>query len=179
MTEIRQTQANHAQDLFHQQEIKVKILARGKEEKLVKGSQKKVGVSQSDNDTDPNVDDKTRGKNVEDERSVDEDLPPDDDTEVVRIEEIKENAVEDKSDHEESPKTDKSQGNYSLSSLTEKEKEQILQLSKQETLEEGIAYALRHMIKRCEEAGEEVTPLIPLRSLHLDLQRILYSCNKS
>ena len=47
---------------------------------MVKVSQKKVGVSPSDNDTDPNVNDKTRGKNVEDERSEDEDLPPDDDT---------------------------------------------------------------------------------------------------
>ena len=72
--------------------------------------------------------------------------------EVCRIEETEDNAVKE-SDHEESPKTDKLQGNYSLSSLTEKEKEQILQLSKQETLEKGIKYALRHMIKRCKEAG--------------------------
>ena len=85
--------------------------------------------------------------------------------ELHRNDQTKGNAVEDKSDHEESPKTDKQQGHYSLHSLIEKEKEQILQFSKQETLEEGIAYALRHMTKRCTEAGEEATPLIPLENL--------------
>ena len=39
MTETRQIQANHAQDFLHQQEIKVEILARGKEENLIKVSQ--------------------------------------------------------------------------------------------------------------------------------------------
>ena len=69
--------------------------------------------------------------------------------------------MEDQTDHEESPKNDKSQGNYSLSSLAEKEKEQILELSNQDTLEEGINYALRHMVKRCKEAGIGVKPLTP------------------
>ena len=171
MTEIRQIQANHAQDSFHKQEIKGEILGRGKEENLIKVSKReKVGVSPSDNDTDPHGNDETRGQNVEDERTNDNDLPPDDDTELHRNDETKGNALEDKSGHEESPKTDKLLGNYSLSSLTEQEKEQILQLSKQETLEEGIAYALRHMMtKICKEAGEEVTPLeLSLRSLHID-----------
>ena len=49
--------------------------------------------------------------------------------------------------------------NISLTPLTEKQKDQISEFLKQETLEEGIAYALRHMIKRCEGAGEEVTPI--------------------
>ena len=52
-----------------------------------------------------------------------------------------------------------------LSSLTEKEKEQILELSKQDTLEEGINYALRHMVKRCKEAGIAVKPLTPLEKI--------------
>ena len=73
--------------------------------------------------------------------------------------------MEDQSDYEESPKKDKLQGNYSLDSLAEKEKKKILELSKQETLEEGINYALRHMVKRCKEAGEEVTPLNPLEKI--------------
>ena len=124
-----------------------------------------VGGSLSDDDTDPHGNDETRGHKGEVERSNYEDLSPDDDTELHRNDQTKRNAMEDKSDHEESPKTDKSQGNYSLSSLTEKEKEQILQLSKQETLEEGIAYALKHMTKRCNEAGEEVTPLTPLEKI--------------
>ena len=148
MTKIRQIQANHAQVLFHQKETKVKMLERGKEEKLIKVSQKRyIGVSPSDNDTDLHGNDETRGGNVEDEKIDDEDLPPGDDTELRRNDQTKGNTVQDKSDHEESPKTDKSPGNYSLSSLTEKLKEKILQLSKQETLEEGIPYALRHMTK--------------------------------
>ena len=57
------------------------------------------------------------------------------------------------------------QGNYFLFTLTEKEKKQILELSNQETLEQGINYALRHMVKRCKEAGIEVTPLIPLEKI--------------
>ena len=39
--------------------------------------------------------------------SMSKDLPPDDDTELHRIEQTKGNTVEDKSDHEDSPKTDK------------------------------------------------------------------------
>ena len=75
------------------------------------------------------------------------------------------NTVEEQTDCEESPKNDKLQGNYSLSSLTEKEKKEILELSNQETLEEGINYALRHMVKRCKEAGIEVTLLTPLEKI--------------
>ena len=52
---------------------------------------------------------------------------PDDDTKVGTIEAAEENNVESQTDHEESSKTDKSQRNYSLSSLTDKEKEQILE----------------------------------------------------
>ena len=55
--------------------------------------------------------------------------------------------------------------NYSITSLTEKEKEQILKLSKQNTLEEGIKYELRHMVNRCKEDGEEVTPLTVLEKI--------------
>ena len=58
--------------------------------------------------------------------------------------------------------------NNSITSLTEEEKEQILKLSRQNTLEEGINYALRHMEKRCKEAGEEVIPLTPLEKLHVN-----------
>ena len=61
---------------------KSKNTRKGKGGETDKGikKRKKVGVSPSDNNTDPHVDEKTRGKNVEDERSNDEDLPPDDDT---------------------------------------------------------------------------------------------------
>ena len=72
------------------------------------------------------------------------------------------NNVENQTENEESPKTDKLQGIFSISPLTEKKKEQILELSKQDTLEEGINYALRHMVKRCKEAGIAVKPLTPL-----------------
>ena len=69
--------------------------------------------------------------------------------------------MEDQNDREESQKLTNHNGNYSLSSLTEKEKKQILELSNQDTLEEGINYALRHMVKRCKEAGIGVKPLTP------------------
>ena len=39
MTEIRGIQANHAQVLFYQKEIKVKIIGRGKEKNMIKISQ--------------------------------------------------------------------------------------------------------------------------------------------
>ena len=68
---------------------------------------KKIGVSPSDNDTDPNIYDKTKGKNDEDERSDIEDLPPDDDTDILTIKVAKKNNVEDQTECEESPKTDK------------------------------------------------------------------------
>ena len=49
--------------------------------------------------------------------------------------------------------------------LSEEEKEQILNLSKKNTLEEAISYTLRHMERRCEEAGEVVKPLTTLEKM--------------
>ena len=103
---------------------KSKNTSIGKGGETGKGMPKKekVGVSPSDDDTDPHGNDKMRGENVEDEKIDDEDLPPDDDTELHRNEQTKGNAVEDKSDHEESPKTDKMAENLSLHSITENER---------------------------------------------------------
>ena len=54
-----------------------------------------------------------------------------------------------------------------LAPITEKEKDQILELLKHESLEEGVIVALRHMNKRCEEAGEEQMSIIVLEKLAL------------
>ena len=110
-----------------------------------------VGVLSSDN-SDYNVDEESRG-NFEDKRTNDRDLPTDEIEDPI-IEEA-EVIVGNQTGYEESPQIDKLPDNYSISSLTKKEKEQILKLSKQNTLEEGIKYALRHMVNRYKEAGEE------------------------
>ena len=40
-----------------------------------------------------------------------------------------------------------------------------MQLSRRDSLEEGVRFALTHMRRRCEEAGEEPTPITELEKL--------------
>ena len=100
-------------------------------------------------------------EDTEGDNSIDRNFPPNE-IEVSTVEETEENNYEEQKAFEESSTNEKSPANNSITSLTEKEKEQILQLSKQNTLEEGINYTLRHMKKRYEEAGIAVKPLTPL-----------------
>ena len=121
-----------------------------------------VGVLPSDDDTYSNVDEESRG-NFEDKRTNDRNLPTDE-IDICTIEET-EVIVDNQTEYEVLQKIDKSPDNYSMTSLMKKEKEQMLKLSKQNKLEEGIKYALRRMVNRCKEAGEEVTPLTPLEKI--------------
>ena len=84
-----------------------------------------------DEDTYPFIDKELRGK--EDDISNDRDFPPNE-IEVITVGDTKENNYEEQKAFEESSTNEKSPANNSITSLTEKEKEQILKLSKQNTL---------------------------------------------
>ena len=49
--------------------------------------------------------------------------------------------------------------------LTEDEEKRVMQLSRQDSLEEAVQFALTHMRRRCKEAGEEPTPITELEKL--------------
>ena len=111
------TQTNHAQDLFHQQEINVKNRKgkQGETSKYIPKENSKVEVTPSDDETDPYIDEESRGKN--DDNSINEgDLPPNE-IEVCTIEENEVNIVEKQTGYEESSTNEKSPDNYSISHL--------------------------------------------------------------
>ena len=75
-----------------------------------------VKVTPSDDEPDPYIDEEFKGKN--DDNSINDGDSPTNEIEVCKIEETEVNTVENQSFDEESPKTDKSPDNYSISSLT-------------------------------------------------------------
>ena len=118
---------------------KGKNTCKGREGKCNKGyprNEKEVGELPSDDDTETQGNDLTGVENDEDGKVDNEDLPPDDDTEFCRNDKTKGNIVDEKFDHEESPKVNREhmkglrnsdqitgqKNNNMLTPLTEKEK---------------------------------------------------------
>ena len=96
--------------MFHQKEKKEKNTRKGREGKCDKGSprnKKEVGELPSDDDTEPQGNDLTGVENDENGKIDNEDLPPDDDTELCRNDKSKRNIVDEKFNHEQSPKIDR------------------------------------------------------------------------
>ena len=120
-----------------------------------------VGKKGTENATTENT---TSDEDTEDDNSNDIDFPPNE-IDVSTVGGIEENDDEEQDYVKESSTNEKSPANKSNMLLSEEEKEQILNLSKQNTLEEAISYTLRHMERRCEEAGEVVQPLTTLEKM--------------
>ena len=81
-------------------------MKEGKSDKGTPRNENEVGELPSDDGTEPWGNDQTGGC-VDDKENNNEDLQPNDDTEFHRNDQTKGNIMEDKIDHEESPKIDR------------------------------------------------------------------------